>query len=426
MADIDRVRRPEERVVQVAAPQTAVPAETTDGAKAGPSIAVLPFANMSGDAEQEYFADGMVEEIITGLSRIRWLTVIARNSSFAFKGTSPDVRAVGRELNVRYVLEGSVRKAGERVRITGQLIEAETGGHLWADKFDGTLADVFDLQDQITSAVVGAIEPNVRKAEIERAQRKRPDSLDAYDLYLRAMAQAQLYTGEGGDAALDLLDRALTLNPGYLEAHGLAAWCHWRKFAFDGEQGHKDPMSRHASVVADGMSEDAATLSYASMALVYGTRDYAKALGLIDRALAISPNSAEAIGQGALINMFSGHYEPAIALARRALRINPLDPFRHRALGAITVASFMTGDYAAAEATSRQALLGNPRHLPARLWLISSLVKQGRIEDAHAAVQELLTIQPNFRVSWWLDSVPLQAAARDATAETLRAAGLTE
>ena len=168
---------------------------------------------MSGDPQQEYFADGMAEEIITGLARIRWLTVIARNSTFAYKGKSPDVRKVGRELAVRYVVEGSVRKAGNNVRITAQLIEAETGGHLWAERFDGTLDDVFDLQDKITAGVVAAIEPSVRQAEIQRAKRKRPDNLDAYDLYLRALEQSYTFTPAGRSAGLSLLDAAIALDP---------------------------------------------------------------------------------------------------------------------------------------------------------------------------------------------------------------------
>jgi TolB-like protein len=191
-----------------------------------PSIAVLPFANMSGDPEQDYFVDGMVEDIITGLSRIKWLFVIARNSSFAYKGKSPDIRRIGRELGVRYVLEGSVRKAAGRVRITGQLVEAETGRHVWAERYDRALDDVFALQDEITMSVVGAIEPSLRRAEIERVRRKRPEHLDAYDLVLRATPFVE--TAMAGDAshALPLLERALALEPDYALAHGHAAVCH--------------------------------------------------------------------------------------------------------------------------------------------------------------------------------------------------------
>ena len=201
-----------------------------------PSIAVLPFANMSGDAEQEYFVDGMVEDIITGLSRIKWLFVIARNSSFAYKGESPDIRQVGRELGVRYVLEGSVRRAAGRVRITGQLVEAETGRHIWAERYDRALDDVFALQDEITLSVIGAIEPTLRQAEIERVRRKRPEHLDAYDLVLRAMPLALTAMPEGASQALPLLERALALEPDYALAHGYAAWCHEILFVRGGKR----------------------------------------------------------------------------------------------------------------------------------------------------------------------------------------------
>src|SRR5205807_6409651 len=195
-----------------------------------PSIAVLPFANMSGDPEQEYFADGMVEEIITALSRIRWLFVIARNSSFTYKGQAVDVKQVGRELGVRYVLEGSVLKAGGRVRITGQLIDAATGAHLWADRFDGSLEDVFELQDQVAASVAGIIEPNLEAAEIERARLKGPDSLDSYDLYLRALPEAREMTAESNARALGLLRRSIELSPGYAPALAQAAFCSiWRR-----------------------------------------------------------------------------------------------------------------------------------------------------------------------------------------------------
>src|SRR5271167_2498267 len=191
-----------------------------------PSIAVLPFQNMSGDPEQDYFADGMVEDIVTGLSRIKWLFVIARNSSFVYKGKAVDVRQVGRELGVRYVLEGGVRKAGGRLRITAQLVEAETGAHLWADKFDGALEDVFDLQDQITDRVVGIVEPSLQRSEIERSRRKRPESLDAYDLFLRALPHAMLLTPEQVRIGAVFLEAALKLDPNYAAAHALMSWRH--------------------------------------------------------------------------------------------------------------------------------------------------------------------------------------------------------
>jgi adenylate cyclase len=218
-----------------------------------PSIAVLPFANMSGDPEQEYFADGMVEEIITALSRIRWLFVIARNSSFTYKGQSVDVKQVGRELGVRYALEGSVRKASGRVRITAQLVDALSGAHLWADRFDGSLEDVFELQDQVAISVAGVIEPTLRQAEIEHARRKRPDNLDAYDLYLRALPFAFVGMPETADKALDLLEQAIAIEPEYGAAHAFIAFCHENRYLRSkvGEEA-KLAALRHARIALHG------------------------------------------------------------------------------------------------------------------------------------------------------------------------------
>jgi len=426
VADIDRSRTREERVVQVAAPQTAVPAEATDGAKAGPSIAVLPFANMSGDAEQEYFADGMVEEIITGLSRIRWLTVIARNSSFAYKGTSPDVRAVGRALNVRYVLEGSVRKGGARVRITGQLIEAETGGHLWADKFDGTLADVFELQDQITGAVVGAIEPNLRTAEIERAKRKRPDNLDAYDLYLQALAYAHVYTPESRVSALALLDRSLALAPDYAEAHGVAAWCHNVRFNWDGNEDSAAQMVLHARAVISLKCEDAATLSFAALGLCSPAGDLAAALVLIERALALNPSCAQAHTYGALVNVFAGRSEKATAYAERSLRLSPLDPLRYMALGILGGVKAAAGDFEGALALAQQSIQVNPRHQASRIAMVDYLVGLGRLEDARSAMRELRALWPGLTLAAFDKHVMMAPEARARRRAALAAAGLPE
>ena len=244
-----------------------------------PSIAVLPFANMSGDPEQDYFADGMVEEIITALSRIRWLFVIARNSSFTYKDKSVDVKQVGRELGVRYVLEGSVRKAGQRVRITGQLIDVLTGTHLWADRFEGSLGDVFDLQDKVAISVAGVIEPTLRQSEIERARRKRPDSLDAYDLYLRALPYAFTPMPEDADKALPLLVKAIELEPDYAAAHAIIAWCHEARYLRGGMQEETRLAALHHArlAIAKG-SDDAAALAIAGFVIAVCGRDYETAL----------------------------------------------------------------------------------------------------------------------------------------------------
>jgi adenylate cyclase len=255
-----------------------------------PSIAVLPFQNLSGDPEQEYFADGMVEDIITGLSRIKWLFVIARNSSFVYKGKAVDIRQVGRELGVRYVLEGGVRKAGNRLRITAQLIEAQTGAHLWAEKYDGALEDVFDLQDQITDRVVRIVEPSVRQSEIERSRRKRPENLDANDFYLRALPYVAAQMPEDIKSAMPLFEEALRLQPDYAIAHALIAWCYELRFARAGLD----------------ENDKAAALHHAQAALASGTDD------AIDRALSFNPSCATALYLGAESNALWGHGEKAI------------------------------------------------------------------------------------------------------------------
>jgi adenylate cyclase len=365
-----------------------------------PSIAVLPFNNMSGDSEQEYFADGMVEEIITGLACIRWLTVIGRNSTFAYKGKSPDLRTVGQELSVRYVLEGSVRRAGDRVRITAQLIEAETGGHLWADRFDGTLADVFDLQDQITADVVAVIEPSVRKAEMERAKRKRPDDLDAYDFYLRALAQMYDVTPDARTAALALVDQALAANPGYAEAHGVAAWCYFARSLWeDGlPQSYRDNAVHHAQAVQRSQCEDASTLAHAAIAIAVGTRDYAAAIEMINRAIAINPSSVHAHGHGAVINLWAGNYETAIDLAERSLRLSPLDPLSVMPLGAMAGARHMIGDDEEAITIARRAVQIYPTHTPSHLITIASLMRLGRIHEVKVAIGNLKQVHPEIRL----------------------------
>ena len=259
-----------------------------------PSIAVLPFANMSGDPEQEYFADGMVEDIITALSRFNQLFVIARNSSFTYKGRAVDVRQVAKELGVRFVLEGSVRRAGNKVRITGQLIDAATGAHLWADRFDGALEDVFDLQDKITASVVGAIEPTLRKVEIERARRRPVENLDAYDLYLRALPHVYAFRPDENLAGLELLRKAIDLDPAYAPALAYAAWCLEQRIvrgwppAGDDDRERAIALARRA--VAAG-SEDAMALVAAGFVLVMVARDYDTGLDAVRRALKLNPGS---------------------------------------------------------------------------------------------------------------------------------------
>ena len=393
-----------------------------------PSIAVLPFANMSGDAEQDYFADGMVEEIITGLARLGWLLVIARNSTFAYKGKSPDMRQVGRELGVRYVVEGSVRKAAGKVRITAQLIAAETGSHLWADKFDGALDDVFDLQDQVTAGVVAAIEPSLRRAEIERAKRKRQGNLDAYDLYLRALEQSYTFTPAGRSAGLALLDAALALDPAYAEAHGVAAFCLQQRYLWGGRAAaDREAALAHAEAVAAARTDDATALAFAAMALAAlgGSQD--RGLVMVERALAQTPSSAIGHTVHALLDMLGGRPEAAERHAERSLRLSPFDPLRHIPECTLAVAKLAAGQNEAALACVRRSLEANPGFAPGLTTLALCLVRLGRMAEARATVERLIALAPDTRVGTlrerylFANGLGFECIARD-----LRAAGLPE
>ena len=294
-----------------------------------PSIAVLPFQNMSGDPEQEYFADGMVEDIITALSRFRNLFVIARNSSFTYKGRAVDVKQVGRELGVRYVLEGSVRKAGDRLRITGQLIDASTGATLWADRFDGALAEIFDLQDQVTASVVGAIAPRVEEAEIERAKRKPTESLDAYDYYLRALAVVHRMTREANDEALRLFYKAIERDPEFALAYARAAHCYVFRKANGWMVDRAQEIAEAARLARRAVElgrDDAVALSYGGHTLGYVVGDLDDGAAFVDRALVLNSNLAAAWGLSGWMKICFGEPDTAIKHAALAMRLSPLDP----------------------------------------------------------------------------------------------------
>src|SRR5258707_14747689 len=309
-----------------------------------PSIAVLPFQNMSGDPEQEYFADGMAEDIITALSRFKALFVIARNSSFTYKGRAVDVKQVGRELGVRYVLEGSVRKAANRVRITGQLVDTATGAHLWADRFDGGLGDIFDLQDQVTESVVGAIAPAVEKAEIERAKRKPTESLDAYALYLRGLAAYyQFGDRQANDEALRLFNRAIELDPEFASAYGRAAHCYVTATVngwISGTANEIAEVKRLAQRAVELGKDDAIALAAGGHSLAYGARGLEVRAALIDRALVLNSNSAKAWNWGGWAKNYLGEPEPAIERFAHAMRLSPLDPWAIGARGGTAHAHF--------------------------------------------------------------------------------------
>jgi TolB-like protein/class 3 adenylate cyclase len=394
-----------------------------------PSIAVLPFQNMSGDAEQEYFVDGIVEDIITGLSRIKWLFVIARNSSFTYKGKAIDVRKVGRELGVRYVLEGGVRKAGNRLRITAQLLEAETGAHLWADRYDGALEDVFDLQDKITSGIVGIIEPNLRRAEIERARRKRPDNLNAYDLYLRALPHLASVMPQDAAIGIGYLEEAVGLDPNFAAAHAYLAWALEMRFVRGGF-GQEDAASamRHARAALAHGGDDATALAVAALTVLHVGHDFEAASGAIARAVSLNGSCATAFYFGAHVHGLSG--DPAIAedYAARALRLSPFDPFSFMALYALAMVRVREGRYDDAAAFGSRSVQANPRFSTLYAFHTAILAQAGRDEEAKSVASRLLELEPNFHVQSFLGFMSgfFHPAAADPLSAGLRKVGLPE
>jgi adenylate cyclase len=364
-----------------------------------PSVAVLPFQNMSGDAEQEYFVDGMVEDIITGLSRIKWLFVIARNSSFTYKGKAIDVRQVGRELGVRYVLEGGVRKAGNRLRITAQLLEAETGAHLWADRYDGALEDVFDLQDKITTGIVGIIEPNLRRAEIERAQRKRPDNLNAYDFYLRALPHLASVMPQDAAIGMGYLEEAVGLDPNYAAAHAYLAWGLEMRFVRGGfSEADAASALRHARAALAHGGDDATALAVAALTVLHLGHDFEAASGAIARAVSLNGSCATAFYFGAHVHALSGDAAIAEDYAARALRLSPFDPTGYMALYSLAMLRVRERRFDEAAALCSKSVQANPRFSTLYAFQTAILAEAGRDEEARSVASRLLELEPNFHV----------------------------
>ena len=395
-----------------------------------PSITVLPFQNLSGDPEQDYFADGVVEDIIAALSRIRWLFVIGRNSSFTFKGRALDVQNIGRELGARYVLEGSVRKSGNRVRITGQLIDAATGAHIWAERFEGMLDDIFELQDQIAESVVGAIAPQLERAEIERAKRKPTDSLDAYDYYLRGTAKLHSGTREAIDAALPLFYRAIELDPEFASAYGMAAWCHlWRKvnrWMVDRPREIAEGL-RLVRLAVELGRDDAVALTRAGHALGHFTGDLDGGIALIDRAVLLNPNLAPAWFLGGFLRALNGETASALEHFRHAARLSPLDPEMFRMQVGMALAHFFTGDFDSAVAWAEKAAGNLPSLLVAAAVMAASHALAGRTDEARQAMERLHALDPSMSIAALKDWLPIHRPEDLARfAEGLRLAGLPE
>jgi adenylate cyclase len=370
-----------------------------------PSIAVLPFQNMSGDPEQEYFADGIVEDIITALSRFKSLFVIARNSSFTFKGRAVDIKEVGRRLGVRYVLEGSVRKASGRVRIAGQLIDAVTGAHIWADRFERDLTDVFALQDEVTLAVVSAIEPKMLQTEIAMATRRRPENLTAYDFYLRGMPQYYLATREGMAEASRLFHRALELDPGFARPASVAGICHLLNvilgYGNDPQFDRKEAVRlvRLALSIDDG---DPETLARAALISAYMVGDSEAEIEMADRAVALNPNSWITWNGRGIVYRLAGLPEEAIRSSERAVRMSPVDPQLYVTLTNIGQALIELGRFDEAIVAGKKALRHNPSYVATYNCLASAFAHLGRDAEAHDATARVLEIDPAFTISAYI------------------------
>jgi TolB-like protein/tetratricopeptide (TPR) repeat protein len=367
-----------------------------------PSIAVLPFTNMSGEPEQDYFADGMAEEIITALSRCNWLFVIARNSSFTYKGKPVDVRLIGRELGVRYVMEGSVRRAGNRLRIVGQLVDATTGTHIWADRFDGEMSDVFDLQDRITESVVGAIEPWLQLAEIERIRRKAPADLKAYDFLLQAQQLEYEFTAASLAAALQRLNQALAIDPSYAQALGLAAFCHAQRcvqgWAEDLELESANGL-RFAERAVQLGKDDSNVLWMAAYAIRELGMDAHRAREVAYRSIHLNPNSAIALTIAAWIEAPLLNAKIALQLLQRAERLSPRDPRAWSMATARALVHFVEENYEQSAACAKTALAQNPRFAIALRLLAASLAKMGSVDQAMETMRKVLDIEPQLTAS---------------------------
>ena len=394
-----------------------------------PSIAVLPFQNMSADAEQEYFADGMVEDIITELSRAKWLFVIARNSSFAYKGKAVDIKQVGRELGVRYVLEGSVRRAGQRLRITGQLIDASTGAHLWADRFDGDVADVFDLQDQITQSVVGTIAPRMELAEIDRTKHKPTESMDAYDHHLRGMAEFNTFDRAANARALTHFLRAFELDPEYAAACGMAARTYAQRVGF-GWLGDPEIESseaiRLARLAAKLGPDDAIALAAAGFAMSC-FHNVPDGDALLERAVALNPNLAWAWHMSGISKVWCGYPEEAILRAARALRLSPQDTQAFGIQSVLAFGNLMAGHFDTAISHAETCLRLRPHFLFGQAVLAASAASAGRHELAARATARMAELQPDLRVATlknWLSFV--HPEDNEKWEQALRRAGLPD
>lgn len=422
---------PSERLVGVKPLHSAAGADPDSPSKPAPSdkpsIAVLPFQNMSGDPEQDYFADGMVDEIITGLSRIKWLSVTSRNSTFIYKNKPVSMGEIADRFSVRYVLEGGVRKSGNRVRIIAQLIDTETDTHLWAEQYDRVLKDVFALQDDITMCVIGAIEPSLRRAETDRIRRQRPNNLNAYDLVLRSLPFVFTKTPKDAAIAIPMLENAVKLQPDYGAAHAFLGWCLHHRFARGGlREEDRIAATQHAHLAIAHGSDDATALAVAAHVIAYDEHDTTTALKLFDRALELSNSNVFALTLSALALAWMGKSELAIERAEQAVRLSPFDSYNYRSHHAMAIAYFSRQQYRDAVDAARSAIDYNPSSSVARAVLAAALLRAGHTAEAKAAVQDALESEPTFTIRAFRRLVGLEPAVIGPFSEAWREAGLPE
>jgi TolB-like protein/Tfp pilus assembly protein PilF len=397
------------------------------GASERPSVAVLPFQNLTNEPEQEYFADGIVEDIIAGLARVKWLSVIARSSSAVYKGAAVDPRNVGRDFGVTHVLQGSVRKSGDRVRITAQLVDTRSGAQLWAERYDRQLGDIFAVQDEIAMSVVGAIEPGLRKIEVERVKRKPPESLDAYDLVLRALPFIYKLMPEGSAPAIPLLERALKLDPEYSIAHASLAWCLHVRFSRGGQyEAHRRAAIEHARAAIAGASDDATTLAIAAFVIWFDEHDVATAFDLFDRALSISGSNVVALCTSSVALAWTGKSELALERAQQALKLSPFDSLNYLSYQGLAGANFHLKRYDEAHLAAKRAVELNPGFSVPHAYLAAALVRLGRLPEARTAAQSVLKLDPSFTIRRFSVAVGVNREVFDPFADAWRSAGLPE
>jgi TolB-like protein/Flp pilus assembly protein TadD len=388
-----------------------------------PSIAVLPFANMSGDPEQEYFADGVSEDIITAISKLHWFFVIARNSSFVYKGKAVDVKQIGSQLGVRYVLEGSVRKSGQRVRITAQLIDASNGNHIWADRYDGDLNDVFALQDRITNSVVAAIEPHLLEAESVRSQNRTANDVRAWDLLMQATFLFWRLNKTDGDAAISILRRTTQLYPDYAPAHSMLAFA----ILLLGYLGYTDVKANEAAALAARAAELDRNDPWAYVALGFAAfteRHTDESIAHFQRALNLNPNFAAAHGYLGWTLSFDGQSDKAIVHSQTAIRMSPHDPQQVIFHGGLAAAHYLAGSYDEAINSALSVLRFRPTFNGARRLLVAALAQAGRFDEARKELERLKDFQPDISLAWIEKNVPYTPGPMKSYLEGWRKVGL--